>query len=245
MTTTEATAALDRLKAEREKAMEEATRLREDLDTLETTTGDRLLTARLDGDADASSRIRAELQAARDTLADAEKIVTAADRAIEAAQRDVLAAQAREIRDDVAARWPDVEARLDHAGGLLTTLHDVEGVHWLPQPHVAPSGAVAAGSWARTATGQLLADLLMDERRAVSLESRAGVTSPPSITAGRADHALHLGCQGVVEQAAPIAVHGGRLDDASAALRGKGPAQQPTPDRDLIARQAAQNRRLT
>jgi hypothetical protein len=243
---------LDAARAALDKVTSAANAARSDLDkqqaalaTMEEESGRRLFNARMNADSNEEERIEHDLDIARKAVATAQKIVDASSAAIRMAQSEVWKAEACQIRADIAARWPDVEARLDHAAELLTKLHDVEGVHWLPQPHVAPSGAVAAGSWARTATGQLLADLLMDERRAVSLESRAGITSPPSIVAERSDLALHLGCQGVVEQVAPIAVHGGRLDDASAVLLGREPAQQPTPDRDMIARQASQNRRMT
>jgi hypothetical protein len=241
----EARAALNRVQEAAERARAELGTRRGALAELEEEAGTRLFNARLNSDTDEETRIEQDLDIARKAVATAQKIVDASSAAIRMAQSEVWKAEACQIRADIATRRPDVEARLDHAAELLTTLHDVEGVHWLPQPHVAPSGAVAAGSWARTRTGEAVEALLMDERRAIALERQAGIESPPSVVAERSDLALHLGCQGTIEQAAPIAVRGSQLDDASAALTGREPAQQPTPDRDMIARQASQNRRMT
>jgi hypothetical protein len=244
-TTTEATAALDRLKAEREKAMEEAARLREDLDTLETTTGDRLLTARLDGDADAAARIRAELQAARDTLADAEKVVNAADRAIIEAGKVVHLAEAMELRAEAGRLFDEAEPRLKTTAKMLDALHDHEAVSVIPGPWKHPSGAAATGSWQRSKTGEILASIIELETRAAHLERHVGQPSPPSILAGIPDVAWHIGNPGTIEQAAPIAVHGSQLDDASAVLMGKLPTDRPTPDRGEIARQYVAPWRMT
>jgi len=67
-----------------------------------------------------------------------------------------------------------------------------------------------------------VAELIELERKAVALETRAGVVSPPSIVAGRADLALFLGCRGSFEAAVQLKVGGASyLDDASAVLGGR------------------------
>jgi len=236
MNRTEAQTALDRLHDEARRATAELTAAREALDRLETESGDRLLAARLDADEAAAEGIREELAAARLAVAEGEKIVAACERAIEAAQLDVLAAEAASIRADVAERWPAIAARLDYAARLLDELHEAEGVRWLPGPWVQPSGAVGAGSWQRTKTGELLAALIESEHRAVALESRAGVVSPPSILNGRADVGLHLGSLGSLESPIQLKVHGSRLDAASAVLAGRETPAPFTPTAQQVAR---------
>jgi len=236
MNRTEAQTVLDRLQEEKARAASELAVAREALDVAETSSGDRLLTARLDADEAAAASIRAELTEARAAVADLEAIATAADRAIEAAQRDVLAAEAASIRADVAVRWPAIRDRLDAAAKLLDALHETEHTRFIPSPWIQPSGACGNGSWTRTWSGSLLAALIESEHRAVSLESRAGIESPPSILAGRTDVGLHLGCVGSFETPIQLKVHGSRLDDATAALVGHEVPAPFTPTAQQIAR---------
>jgi len=66
MNRTEAQTALDRLREEKARAVDELTAAREALDVAETSSGDRLLTARLNSDEAAAAKgIREELAAAR------------------------------------------------------------------------------------------------------------------------------------------------------------------------------------
>jgi len=221
-TRSEAQAALDRLREEKARATEELAAAREALDRLETESGDRLLATRLAGDETAAAVIREELTVARLAVAEGEKIITACDRAIEAAQRDVLAAQAHELRADVAKRWPQLRDRIAATQKILDELTARESVRWIPEPVVAESGAVASGSWRRTKTGEAVAALIELEREAAALESRAGVVSPPSIVAGRADLALFLGSPGTFAAAVQLKVGGASyIDDASAVLGGR------------------------
>jgi len=243
LTTVEAQTALARLQEEKARAVDELTAAREALDRLETESGDRLLAARLDADEAAAEGIREELAAARLAVAEGEKIAAACDRAIRQGEKDVLAAEARELRADVAVRWPAIRDRLDAAAELLDQLRETEHTGFIPSPWIQASGAVGAGSWQRTRTGELLAEVLELERRAVALESRAGTESPPTILAGRADIGLHLGNMGVIESPIQLKVHGSRLDDASAVLAGKPAPETPNPSRDEIARQAVTLRR--
>jgi len=243
MNRTEAQGALDRLQEEKARAVDELAAAREGLDRLETESGDRLLTARLNSDEAAAKGIREELAAARGHVSELEKIEAAAERAIEAAKLDVLRAEAASIRVDVAERWPAIRDRLDAAAELLDQLRETEHTGFIPSPWIQPSGACGAGSWARTSTGEAVAALIEQERRAVALESRAGVPSPVSILAGRADIGLHLGNMGVIESPIQLKVHGSRLDDASAVLAGKPAPETPNPSRDEIARQAVTLRR--
>ena len=222
LTTVEAQTALDRLQEEKARAASELAAAREALDRLETESGDRLLAARLDGDETAAKGIREELAAARLAVAEGEK--------------DVLAAEAREIRADVAVRWPAIRDRLDAAAELLDQLRETEHTGFIPSPWIQASGVCGAGSWSRTQTGELLAALIESEHRAVALESRAGVVSPPSILNGRADVGLHLGSLGSLESPIQLKVHGSRLDAASAVLAGRETPAPFTPTAQQVAR---------
>jgi len=235
MNRTEAQTALDRLQEEKRRAVDELTAAREALDRLETESGDRLLAARLDGDEDAAASIREELARARLAVAEGEKIAAACDRAIRQGEKDVLAAEAREIRADVAVRWPAIRDRLDAAAELLDQLRETEHTWFIPSPWIQPSGVCGAGSWSRTRTGELLASLIESEHRAVSLESRAGTESPPSILNGRADVGLHLGCLGSLESPIQLKVTGSQLDAASAVLAGREVPPPFTPTAQQIA----------
>ena len=236
MNRTEAQTALDRLRAEKARAVDELAAAREALDVAETSSCDRLLTARLNADEAAAASIREELAAARLAVAEGEKIVAACERAIRQGEKDVLAAEAREIRADVAVRWPAIRDRLDAAAELLDQLRETEHTGFIPSPWIQASGVCGAGSWSRTQTGELLAALIESERRAVSLESRAGVVSPPSILNGRADVGLHLGSLGSLESPIQLKVHGSRLDAASAVLAGRETPAPFTPTAQQVAR---------
>ena len=236
LTTVEAQTALARLQEEKARAVDELTAAREALDRLETESGDRLLAARLDADEAAAEGIREELAAARLAVAEGEKIVAACERAIRQGEKDVLAAEAREIRADVAVRWPAIRDRLDAAAELLDQLRETEHRWFIPSPWIQPSGVCGAGSWSRTQTGELLAALIESEHRAVALESRAGVVSPPSILNGRADVGLHLGSLGSLESPIQLKVHGSRLDAASAVLAGRETPAPFTPTAQQVAR---------
>ena len=215
----------------------------DELARLEEASGRRLFAARLDADEDEEARITGELDAVRKDIEVSQRIVAAAGAAVRDAVRDVQAAEAAAIRADVAKRWPAIRDRLDAAAELLDQLRETEHTGFIPSPWIQPSGAVGAGSWQRTRTGELLAEVLELERRAVALESRAGTESPPTILAGRADIGLHLGNMGVIESPIQLKVHGSRLDDASAVLAGKPAPETPNPSRDEIARQAVTLRR--
>ena len=165
MNRTEAQTALDRLHDEARRATAELTAAREALDRLETESGDRLLAARLDADEAAAEGIREELAAARLAVAEGEKIVAACERAIEAAQLDVLAAEAASIREQIAAEWPEVRNRIDETAKVLDELADAEECRFWPGPLVLPSGACPEGSMMRTATGRLMADIVVQDRR--------------------------------------------------------------------------------
>jgi len=236
LTTVEAQTALARLQEEKARAASELAAAREALDRLETESGDRLLAARLDGDETAAKGIREELAAARLAVAEGEKIVAACERAIRQGEKDVLAAEAREIRADVAVRWPAIRDRLDAAAELLDQLRETEHTGFIPSPWIQASGVCGAGSWSRTQTGELLAALIESEHRAVALESRAGVVSPPSILNGRADVGLHLGSLGSLESPIQLKVHGSRLDAASAVLAGRETPAPFTPTAQQVAR---------
>jgi len=236
LTLDEAKAAVTRLKDELAAAKVDTENRRTVVEAITATIGDRILDARAAGDNAAEVAAQGELMAARSEAEVAVKIVDALGKRIEDAERDVLRAEAQELRAQVVAEWPDVEARLDYAARLLDELHEAEGVRWLPGPWVQPSGAVGAGSWQRTKTGELLAALIESEHRAVALESRAGVVSPPSILNGRADVGLHLGSLGSLESPIQLKVHGSRLDAASAVLAGRETPAPFTPTAQQVAR---------
>jgi len=235
MNRTEAQGALDRLQEEKARAASELAAAREALDVAETSSGDRLLTARLDADEAAAASIRAELTKARAAVADLEAIATAADRAIIVAERDVQLATAADLRRQAAALWEEAEKRLQAASERLGQLYETEGVRWLPWPVVAPSGAVAAGSWSQTVTGRLLAEILELEHRADHLEHRAGATPGASILPNDPAIALHVGCPGVIEAVGAVKVGGSVLDAASAALAGHEVPAPFTPTAQQIA----------
>jgi hypothetical protein len=185
LTTVEARAAVDRLRAEKTRAGAEIAARRKALDALETASGDRLLTARLEEDDTAAASIRAELTEARAAVADLEAIATAADRAIKAAELDVLLAEATEARDEAAALWSEATTRLKTTARLLDELEAHEGVRFAPPPHVEPSGVVDPTRPATTRTGELVGKILALETRATALETRTGRAPSPSIMGDR------------------------------------------------------------
>jgi len=232
----EARAAVTRLKDELAAAKVDTENRRTVVEAITATIGDRILDARAAGDNAAEVAAQGELMAARSEAEVAVKIVDALGKRIEDAERDVLRAEAASIRADVAERWPAIAARLDYAARLLDELHEAEGVRWLPGPWVQPSGACGNGSWSRTSTGSLLAEVLVLERHARALESRAGVVSLPSILNGRGDVALHLGNPGLIESPIQLKITGSQLDAASAVLAGKPAPETPNPSREQIMR---------
>jgi len=235
-TRTEAQTALARLQEEKRRAVDELTAAREALDRLETESGDRLLVARLNSDETAAKGIREELARARQAVAEGEKIVAACVRAIRQGEKDVLAAEAWELREQIVAEWPAIRDRLDAAAELLDQLRETEHTGFIPSPWVQASGVCGNGSWMRTSTGSLLAEVLELERRAVALESRAGVVSLPSILNGRGDVALHLGNPGAIESPIQLKITGSQLDAASAKLVGHEVPAPFSPTAQQIAR---------
>ena len=235
MNRTEAQTALARLQEEKARAASELAAAREGLDRLETESGDRLLTARLDGDETAAKGIREELAAARGHVSELEKIAVACDRAIRQGEKDVLAAEAAELREDVLRRWPEVRNRIDETAKVLDALFVAEGCRFWPGPQPLPSGACPEGSMMRTATGRLMADIADLERRATVLETQAGLTPQNSIMAAVLPSAAwHFGSVGVLVTR-PLVVHGSQLDDASAALAGREVPKTPDPTAAEIA----------
>jgi len=235
MTTTEAQTAVARLQEEKARAVAELAAAREALDALETSAGDRLLTARLDNDEAAAVSIRSELTEARAAVADLEAIITASDRAIQDAEKAVLVATAADLRRQAAERWEEAEKRLQATAERLGQLRKTEGVRWMPWPSVEASGAVAAGSWRQTATGRLLAEILDLEHRAAGLERRSGATPGASILPNDPAIALHLGSPGVVQAVATGKANGSQLDAASAKLAGREIPKTPEPTAAEIA----------
>jgi hypothetical protein len=234
----EARAALARVSDAATKAREELLNRQAELAALEEEAGTRLFNARLNSDTDEETKVESDIDIARKAVDTAQRIVDASEGAIRTAQKAVYTADAHELREQAAQIMVDVRPRLAATRKLLDALAEAEDVHAMPEPHAAPSGAVATGSWRRSRTGTMLAEVIERERHAAHLEARAGAVSPPSLLVGLPDVAWHLGNPGVIEAAIPLKV-GGRsyIDDATARLMGKPvPEEHPTPSRAEIVR---------
>jgi len=231
----DAKATLAKVAAAATKAHDELAKREADLAALEEESGTRLFNARLATDADAETKIAAEIAAAKQTVETQRRIAAAAKAAIQSAQRDVWAAEAAELREDVRLRWPKVRNRIDETAKVLDELADVEGCRFWPGPQPLPSGACPEGSMMRTATGRLMADIADLERRATVLETQAGLTPQNSIMAAVLPSAAwHFGSMGILVTR-PLVVHGSQLDDASAALAGREIPETPEPTAAEIA----------
>lgn len=231
LTTVDANASLDRLRAEKTRAAAELVAARATLAAIESGSGARLLAARLAGDEAAGVSIRTEMTEARAVVADLEAIIGASDRAIRDAEKAVQRATAADIRATAAERWGEAEKRLQATAERLGQLFETEGIRWLPWPILEPSGVYSTGSWSRTSTGRLLAEILELELEAGRIETRLGLAPQSSLLEGVAGVALHLGNAGAVAPGATVKVTGSQLDAAAAVLRG----ERPEPPKEFDA----------
>jgi hypothetical protein len=242
MTPEDARAALDRVSGVAKKAREELVNRQGELASLEKEAGTRMFNARLNSDANEEAKARAGLDAARQAIETAKGIVDASESAIKTAQKAVSAADAQVLRCDAEEIMAEVRPRLEHCREHLASIYEAEGVHVWPEPWKRKEGVFAAGSWARSATGKMIARIIELEREAIRLEAHTGIQSPPSVLAGNEfEVRWHIGYAGTIT-VAPL--KGSKIDKASASFYGNVVPEAPEPSRDEIVSQQVSPRRI-
>jgi hypothetical protein len=199
-----------RVRAEKERAERELTERRAELAALESTAGEKILSARLNANQPAEAAVAAGLVAVRAKIEAEQRALAAADAGIKRGERAVYAAEASDLRAEAARLMDEARPRLAETGRLLDELFAFEGVRFVPPP-VSQWGVYLDGSMERTETGELLASILDLERRAVSLEAAAGVTSPASILADVVDAWRHVGSPGTLRLGTQPVVLGSQI----------------------------------
>jgi hypothetical protein len=194
----EAQTALERVRAETVRAEKELAEQRAALVALESSAGERILTARLSEDPAAEDAVLAGLVAARARIDMSERALAASTTAIRKAQHGVGVAKAAALRDKAWELWREAEPRLEKTAVMLADLAAWEGVQYVPPPVLHPSGAFADGSFQRTQTGSILAQIIGLEQEAGHLETVSGEAVKPSLLAGLPELWRHIGAAGVL-----------------------------------------------
>ena len=208
--TTEAQTHLGRVRAEKERAERELDELRAELAALETTAGEKILSARLNANQPAEAAVAAGLVAVRAKIEAEQRALAAAAAGIKRGERAVYTAEASDLRAEAAALWEKAAPRLAESGRLLDELFAFEGVRFIPPP-VSQWGVFLDASMETTKTGTILREILDLERRAAPLEAAAGVTSPASILADVVDAWRHVGSPGTLRLGTQPVVLGSQI----------------------------------
>jgi hypothetical protein len=166
--------------ADIEKALAEA----------ESTAGARSLEARKTGDTKAIQKIDDEIKELHTRYGIIKSTHQAAREAVKTARHGIDQAQGADLRAQAAALTAQADERQKKTDKLLASLHEHEGINFVPQPQVTDFGVVIPNSYAVTNTMKLRIDADSLIQQAVTTEAQVRNFEPRAPTTGRKSSAV-------------------------------------------------------
>jgi malonyl CoA-acyl carrier protein transacylase len=101
-------------------------------------------------------------------------------------------ARGRDLRAQAAEIIAVINDRQEKTARLLAELQEHEGIHFVPEPEVDPSGAIIPGRYAVSGTAKLCMDADARLRQAETTEQQIVRVEPDAPTTGRKSGAVSI-----------------------------------------------------
>ena len=174
-----------------QEIQEELSQLETRLAEVESTAGERCLAARKAGDTKQIQKINDEVLKLRNQYEVTSKTLQAARVAIKEARREINMAEGRDLRAQAAEIIAVINDRQEKTARLLAELQEHEGIHFVPEPEVDPSGAIIPGRYAVSGTAKLCMDADARLRQAATTEGQIVRVEPDPPRDGHKSGAVH------------------------------------------------------